>query len=123
MAFLHCHTHNCNWSQDDFYTLHYNPLTKIWSNIKWLIKPRFIEIDGVVLTDSLFFTHFPVSLFRAKSQMQVRVFSWNWLLLEIVKDLKNAKIMKWWTYNSWEKDYVSKKAVCPKCKQINFDVD
>ena len=39
--YLHCHS--CDWEQDDFWTRDYNPLTKIWSNIQWLAKPRMMD--------------------------------------------------------------------------------
>ena len=43
---------------------------------------------------------------------------WNF-----VKIVKNAKNTKWWTYKHWKKDFDNKKAFCPKCGKICFDID
>ena len=146
MAYLHCHTKGCNWSQDDFYSKSYNPLTKIWSNIKWLWKPRMIEWDaGFACCDIpklIKFTGINVKLKERlistdannikptdskenilKFRTRYCCFSWSWLLLEIVKDIKVAKETKWWTYTSWKKDKDSEKAKCPICGLVNFDID
>jgi len=120
MSYLHCHTKDCNWSQDDFYSKSYNPLTKIWSDIKWLWKPKITSVDKYIVKDLLAYSNVPVYEFKRNVKGQFYFFSWNWLLLEIVKDIKLAFKQKWWTYNSFKKDI---KAVCPKCKQRNFDID
>lgn len=121
MAYLHCHTKGCGWSQDDFYTKGYNPLTKIWSDIKWHIKPRTIKFDDYFVKDDAL---------RLQKYTGVKLwfkgnkcFSWNLLVLEIVKDIKVALKMKWWTYKSWKKDYDKGIAKCPKCGLVNFDID
>ncbi len=117
MAYLHCHS--CDWAQDDFYSKSYNPTTKIWSDIKWLWKPRIIDLENFIVEDLIKYTHVPI--IKKKSGHQYKFFSWNWLLLEIVKDVKLALKQKWWTWESWQKD--KKAAVCPKCGDRNFDID
>jgi len=34
MSYLHCHTKRCRWSQDDFWHLKYNPLTRMWTRLR-----------------------------------------------------------------------------------------
>ena len=120
MSYLHCHTKDCGWSQDDFYYKKYNPITKIVSDIKWLIKPRMIEWDN---------TFVEVDAIRLMKYTKIKVkfkgnkcFSWSWLILEIVKDIKIAIKQKWWTFESFKKAY-DNGAVCPKCGKSNFDID
>jgi hypothetical protein len=121
MAYLHCHTKDCGWSQDDFYDKWYNPITKILSDIKWLWKPRMIEFDCMfVEIDSIRLQKYTGIKIKFVNN---RCFSWKWLLLEIVKDIKIAYKMKWWTYKSYEKDRNTGKAKCPKCGRVNFDID
>ena len=50
-------------------------------------------------------------------------FSWNHLLMEIVKDIKVMFAMKWWTYKAFKKAYDKGGCVCPKCHYDNFDID
>ena len=123
--YLHCHTKGCGWSQDDFYTKDYNTWTKIWDSIQWLWVPRMIEMDSYqIVPDLVRFTHVPVIVGKSKKgRSMCRIFSWNWLVVEIVKDIKNGMQMKWRTYNDFRKDSAKGKAVCPKCHQINFDLD
>lgn len=122
MSYLHCHTKGCGWSQDDFYSKRYNPFTKIWSDVKWLINPKHMKMDDSIVKDLIKYTKIPVYKI-ATERNQITVFSWNWLLLEIVKDIKVAVETKWWTYKKFKKDYDAGKALCPKCKQNNFDID
>jgi len=105
MAYLHCHS--CEWSQDDFYNKDYNPLTKIWGDVQWLWRPRILEID-------------------VESYNPRTIFSWKLLVIEIVKDIRIALEMKWWTFHSWKKDWAQrtdKFPACPKCGKQDFDID
>ena len=119
MAYLHCHS--CDWSQDDFYTKRYNPLTKIWDDIKWLWKPKIISLQQDIVDDLVGYTHVPVLRWQDSDWSGYRFFSWNWLLLELVKDIRVAYRTKWWTWKSWKK--ARDTAVCPKCGDRNFDID
>lgn len=153
MAYLHCHC--CDWSQDDFWSLKYNPLTTLWEDIKWLCKPRWFNLEGFIIEDIVNWTGIPTyikqrrelkrpilkeisewigtPLYSEEKQWVTRntppkdgpykryfVHSWLWLLVEIIKNLKIAKSMKWWTFKSFKKD---KGAVCPKCGKQCFDID
>ena len=54
----------------------------------------------------------------------VYCFSWSWLLLELVKNIKNARNTKWWSYKRFKRDKEAGKAVCPKCgSSKHFDID
>lgn len=140
MAYLHCHTKGCNWSQDDFYSWRYNPFTKILGDIKWLWFPRFVVMDRYYFEDISKFLGIKLNLKKkysvptiyisAKPKIQDlywysgavenSIFSWVLLWVEILKDIKIATKMKWWTYKQFKK---AKKAICPKCKMKNFDID
>jgi hypothetical protein len=142
MAYLHCHA--CGWSQDDFWNWRYNPLTKLWDCAKWLIRPRWMELDGWLIDDLVKYTGVaiyrrraaftpqrynkdvawslkPVSAYEQSSKGATGVFSWQWLWLEVVKEWKLFVQQRWWTYASWKK--ARKRATCPKCKQKKFDID
>lgn len=112
MAYLHCHS--CSWAQDDFYTKRYNPITKIRDSIKWLWKPRIIGFDGWVIQDIAKYTHVPVV------HKNNRVFTWNWLIVEIAKELKLVFRQRWWTWRSFEKE---PNKVCPSCGSGKLDID
>ena len=118
MAYLHCHS--CDWSQDDFYTKGYNPLTKIWDDIGWTIKPRRIEFDDSCINDMKKYCYTPIIAKVTKRGLQ-SVFSLNWLIVEMERNIRSFIKMKWLTWDSWKK--VQNKAVCPKCGDRNFDID
>ena len=117
MAYLHCHS--CGWSQDDFYTKAYNLWTKIKDDLKWYCRPRLISFDDYFLVERTKNTEVPVLTFKTKRGTVC--FSWNFLILEIINDLKVYHQMKWKTLEQWERE--KDKAVCPKCGARNFDID
>lgn len=140
MAYLHCHA--CGWEQDDFWTWRYNPLTKLWDDVKWLARPRIMEMDSWIVEELTEYTGVHVWRFKHKEKSEdskkdwknddkvivnlnkhscARVFSWDWLFLEAVKEWKLFRRQKWWTMKSWKKHRDT--AVCPKCGQRAFDID
>jgi len=143
MAYLHCR--NCGWSQDDFWTFFtyrkwrkkwwerfgfgYNPITKFFSNFKLLWKPRWFGTDLWFVKNLVKYTGVPVKVKMeidnvtfGKPVKEYKVFSWNWLLLELVKEWKIFRKQKWWTYRSWEKHKDT--ARCPQCGcKDHFDID
>ena len=123
MAYLHCH--NCDFSQDDFYSRGYNLVTKIWSDIKWLYKPRWIRLDDWILIDLVNYAKIPVHIRICKDDNRY-VLSWNWLLLEIVKNIKLFFKMKYITWKSWRRAVErngGKWPACPKCNVKALDID
>jgi Zn finger protein HypA/HybF involved in hydrogenase expression len=160
MAYLHCHTKDCGWSQDDFWDLRprfrwksykkswwkldfdigYNPISRMWRDIKWLWKPRWMGLDDWVINDITKYTGVKVKVREVQKTIdqtnakikcgncpdiyevtETQVFSWSWLMVEAVKNWRNFRHMKWWTHKSWKKDRDT--AVCPKCNERNFDID
>lgn len=125
MAYLHCHNKECGFSQDDFYHKGYNPFTKIKSDIEWLWKPKWIKLDMDIVEDLIKYTKVPIYL-RNIVAHEYKMFSWNWLILEIVKDIKIAYKMKYLTNTSWKKavkENGGKWPPCPKCGQNELDID
>ena len=66
MAYAHCHTKGCSFSQDDFWTLRFKPQLKFWrwrsvfgfnpvtcflEDINWLIKPRWMGFDKWIIDE------------------------------------------------------------------------
>jgi hypothetical protein len=132
MAYLHCHTRyqsltgrgkDCGWSQDDFWEwkgiftfwrwkhrpFGYNPFSLILADIAENWWPQFKEFDWYAAKEMGFKTK--------------RVHSWVFLCYNVKRYFRRLFTMKWWTYESWKKDYDSGLAVCPRCKKRNFDID
>jgi len=167
MAYLHCHTKGCNWSQDDFWELKfrvhyykwreswwkysfsigYNPISRMWNDIAWLWKPRWMSLDKWIIDDITEYTGVKVKVREVKKKREhdpkskivevgpdgkplhitnpyyteYQVFSWQWLKVEWVKNWRSFRHMEWWTWKSWKK--ARDNAVCPKCGERNFDID
>lgn len=82
MAYLHCHTKDCGWSQDDFWQLFYirrwekrwwkkialgySPISRMWNDIKWLAKPRWFGLDKWVIDDITEYTNVKVKVREVK---------------------------------------------------------
>lgn len=124
----------------------YNPISKIINDIKWLWRPRWFSLDTCIVAELIEYTGVNVWVRKRKRLIIVPdvkgvmnvpavwdgptkerevtervVFSWQWLLLEFVKEWKNFRKMKWWTWDQWKNDRET--AVCPKCGDRNFDID
>lgn len=155
MAYLHCHTKDCGWSQDDFwnfrprfrwhlykkswwklgFSIGYNPISRTLTDIRWLWKPKWLSLDDWYINDMIKYTGVKVKVRKVEKTINVKsgnvfgkmktieqqVFSWQWLLLELVVEWKNIRRMKWRTWKSWKK--TRDIAVCPKCGLRNFDID
>ena len=58
MAYLHCHA--CNWSQDDFWSKTYNPVTCFQDDLEELLTGDLnekIEMDSAWLSDNHLIDH------------------------------------------------------------------
>jgi len=145
MSYLHCHS--CGWEQDDFWDLFvyykwrkkwwkrlcfgYNPIRNVWYSVKWLWKPRWISLDEWIINDIQKYTNRKAKIRilnrslahnnRIIEYKEHQVFSWSWLIIEIVKEWKKFRNQRWWTWKSWQK--AKDTAVCPKCGSRNFDID
>lgn len=91
MAFLHCHTEGCGWSQDDFWQLFvrrrwakhwwqkirfgYSPITRTWNKLIWLIKPRWIGLDKWIIHDMQEYTGVRVEFREVRKKLNDKKFS------------------------------------------------
>ena len=118
--YLHCHTKGCGWSQDDFWDFHftlkfwkfrafgYNPLSLMIDDLRDYLKPRYIGMDS--------------SWAKENGFKSTDIFSWRMMAWSLRRHFLRIFRQHWWTHKSWKKDY-DKGAVCPNCKQQNFDID
>jgi len=122
MSYLHCHTKNCNWSQDDFWNWKWKGLLKFW---QWKRRPFGYNPFSLVLEDiaEYWFPRFIRwdSHYAKEMNIPVSEFSWFAIVRSIKWNTKRVFTQTWWTYKSWEN--ARDKAVCPKCKQKNWDID
>jgi len=107
MSFLHCHTKDCFWEQDDFYSVDgYNPAEYLKDWMEQLCKDN---IDEQFSNCSEFLAkNGPISKREVIAQ-------------EFEKFADRIRNMPWITYEQWKKDKDT--AVCPKCGMRNFDID
>lgn len=126
MSYLHCH--KCHWGQDDFWDfkikwnkLHkwnyrpfgYNPLSLIMEDFAEWWKPRYIGFDKYAAKDYGFTLN-----------KEGKIHTWTLLCHDLKKHFKRLFTQKWWTYESFKKDYDMGKAKCPKCgSSEDFDID
>lgn len=93
---MYIHCSNCNWEQDDFWSIKgYNPIKfMVMEIVPCLIKPRMIDFS-----------------FITGARMK-REHSWKILLKAIWTDIiKEPFHQKWWTINQ----YNNSNKRCPKC--------
>lgn len=110
MAYLHCH--NCDWSQDDFYSNGYNPAKYLMDWNDSLFGDRFDKLDKQFTDDSEFL--------RENGPITTR----EVIAREYEHFAKKIREMKWVTYESFQKDKKLGLAKCPGCGCSNkFDID
>lgn len=110
MSYLHCHTPDCKWSQDDFWDWKFT--FKFW---KWKSRPFGYNPLSLIIEDISEYSY-P----RFISDGKNKEFSWFIMLSQIKRHAKRIFTQKWWTYNSFKKDVDAK---CPRCGKIDFDID
>lgn len=120
MAYLHCHTKNCHWSQDDFWDwkwtwkiwksrpFGYNPISLMIDDVRLYIKPRYIRIERNTLKE-------------ITGKFGNQIFSWRLMIHELSRHFSRIKRQKYWTFKDFKK--VRDVAVCPKCGMRNWDID
>jgi len=148
MAYLHCHTKNCGWSQDDFWyfklknpfyiikdniirrkpyislgknTLHFNPRFLGYNPLSLIIEDLFEYGRPRWIGFDSFFIEENNFKYRQGKEFK-EVFSWRLLIWNIKRNINSLFKQKWWAYKYWKKDY-DNGAVCPKCGERNFDID
>ncbi len=126
MAYLHCHTKDCHWGQDDFWNYNwtwkafkhfitfkwqkrsfgYNPLSILLEDIASNIKPRKINMDSYWAKEN-----------GLKSN---EVHSW-WFLRKGFGRYRNVK--KGMLFKTWDEFQANKTTPCPYCCKVNWDID
>lgn len=126
MAYLHCHTKGCGWSQDDFWSYNwtwkalkdflllrwqkrsfgYNPFSILLEDIATWIKPRYIEMDSYWAKENGY-----------KSN---RIHSWKFIPRAFQRYRRVKKNM---LFKTWEEFRDNDNTPCPKCGKANWDID
>jgi rubredoxin len=101
MAYLHCHTPNCGWSQDDFWDKSYNPIRYMLDWEDSLLDKFNEPFPGEKDTEGMTYG-------------QV-------VALEMERAAQSIREMKWHTDEEWQE--AKDTAVCPRCGKQNFDID
>jgi hypothetical protein len=123
MAYLHCHTKGCNWSQDDFWDWKWEGVFRFW---RWKHRPFGYNPFSLILEDitEYWFPRFvEFDLYAAKEMgfKTKRIHSWRMLIYNVRRHFRRFFITKWKTWEGWKK--ARDTAVCPKCGRRNFDID
>jgi hypothetical protein len=102
MAYIHCH--NCNWQQDDFWSVGgYNPIRFfLTQDVPWLIRPRIITFDKWVAKKNGWSNH--------------RRFSWWVLWWEFKRMCLKFRRQYWWTWGAYKK----RKIKTVRSAMVNF---
>ncbi|HPI81931.1 MAG TPA: hypothetical protein PK122_01745 [Candidatus Paceibacterota bacterium] len=132
MAYLHCHTKDCHWSQDDFWNYRfnewkawkkffllkwtsrpfgYNPLSILLEDIAEYIKPRYIKMDSSWIRE------------MGLNVKENKVFSWWFIKDGFKRYFRVKKNMLYKTEKEFRKANEEGIAFCPKCGQNNWDID
>ena len=114
-AFLHCHTPNCNWSQDDFWEIgKYTPFRKdiIEDMEKNLFKDK-IYMDRWYLEE--------YSIPHHKDNKGYYCKGTDLVAAKLEKKAKNIRNMLVRTFEEFKTN--KDKLVCPKCGKQNWDID
>lgn len=109
MAFLHCH--HCWFSQDDFWSEHYNPYIFLAGlSIGDLLNPD--DMDTAVKMDSNWLKEngFPLGI----THRQLAV-------LNLERAISKVKEMKYRTFDEFNKK--NPEHICPMCHRKTLDID
>ncbi len=108
MAYLHCHTKGCNWSQDDFWHKGYNPIKFLYENYeKDLLSD---ELDNVVGMDSYWLEENGIEFITKRGL----------IIMRLKKMIRNIESMKYPREKDWK---AHKEDSCPKCLKRDWDID
>ena len=126
MAYLHCHTKDCGWSQDDFW--HYNMDWKNWKRFlafRWLTRPFGYNPFSILLEDIAEYIKprkIQMDSYWAKEQglKSNMIHSW-WFLKQGFKRYK--RVRKNMLFKTWDEFQANKDTHCPSCGKVNWDID
>jgi len=116
MAYLHCHTKNCHWSQDDFWDA--SGYTPFRDDIIAYLKKLLFE-DRVYM-DSEFAAERPDILWN-RDDKGIWCRGTELVASELERKARNIRKMVFRTEAEWR--VARSSAVCPECGQRNFNVD
>lgn len=130
MAYLHCHTKNCNWSQDDFWDFSfgkYGYWTIPFTKIGWGYNPFSLFLSYVFTKKGYWWPRrIMYDRYCMKDHGWTRPDPHSWWLAwqEFKRIFKAFKRQKWWTERDFKRDHRLRIARCPNCSRSdNFDID
>lgn len=115
MSYLHCHSKNCGWSQDDFWSENYSPVN----------FSQYSDLYEDLFKDKMYFDK------DCLMDMGIKYFvdpdgrtycrGRDYVAHELERRAKRIKGMLVKTYD----EFLEKKdtLVCPRCGQQNWDID
>ena len=120
MAYLHCH--NCGWSQDDFWTENYNPITFLEKNYKDDLLNK--DLDKIVKMDKNFFRENSWFFKESPEIEQSKFTQRRYLIYQLSKAIKKIEKMEYKTEDEFRAARERKEFKCPVCgSSIDWDID
>lgn len=115
MAYLHCHTKNCGWSQDDFWKETYNPVN--FDQNKDLYSDLFKER---IYLDKNIVSKMEIKYY-VDEENRTYVKGTDYVAYELERRASKIRNMLVKTYEEFKekKDTL----VCPRCGKQNWDID
>lgn len=112
MAFVHCH--ECGWSQDDFWSEHYNPITFLEENYtKELLTA---DLDEVMEMDPLWIEETEIHIEDgARGPTRREMIAW-----ELEKHAQTIRNMEYRTFAELKEK--NPQRLCPSCGGV-LDID
>ena len=117
MAYLHCHTKECGWGQDDFWKEDgYNPVSSLQKDSM---------LNEGLFKDKMYFDEW---FFKENPSLAYKHDEGGWycsgrdyVVWELRRTANNIERMFIPTWEEWEK--VRDTTICPDCGQSNWDID
>lgn len=110
MAYLHCHTEGCEFSQDDFWSEDYNPITFMEKNSKDELLTY--DLDAKVKFDQYWLDENGYSDGITRREL----IAW-----EMERKAQRIRNMKYRTFEEYKEK--NPEGICPKCGKKDLDID
>ena len=121
MSFLHCHTKNCHWSQDDFWSKDgYNPFRQ--DSVEYLKDYLFkdtVNMDIEYVRDMRMLGFECPAVEQENGTYDIK--GTDFVAMELMRKARSISNMHVKTYDDWKK--VKDNWKCPKCGESNWDID
>jgi len=116
MAYLHCHSLNCDWSQDDFWQENgYNPFRQdIVNDLKDMLFKDKIYFDMNFFDENR-------DLLWSRDYNGVYCKGTDYVAWLLARKSRSVKGMVIRTWKEWQE--VKESFVCPQCGKRNLDID